>query len=169
MNCLKCQKREGICNIKVGMGKFNEFTTFSEKSIWDDALENETKLYDTVIIDIPVCKYCYRLYHLKSELQKWIFIALIIIGIVYAIWGYIIGGFGIGFAYGFGAVVILGLLGAIPYWLFVEKLVGFVSNPNKYLKNCTKCLELRQSGYTELFYVNKKGKIESKQKIHYEI
>ena len=151
--CWRCQRSAASCRIRIGVGKF---------ASQDSHLTGDTEHYEGSILELPVCRRCDRLYHLREDAGRWTPVILVIVPLGYATYGY---------AYhdaAFAAIVAIAsfflmllFVGAF-FWMIDSKIVRWIIGPERFVKAHPDYALLREHGYRNIFYVDRKGKAETK-------
>jgi hypothetical protein len=153
---MRCGKRDATVRITVILGKLG-----SSDEIWSGV----EKRYDPAVLILPVCKICFRLYHLKNDATKIFVIILLLVGIGYAVYGTFAYGIGLGIAFFFGAPFLLGLIVYLPMRYGGNFLWDLLIGPRAFARRHPDYARLQSLGFVEAFYVDRDGKPQLKQEI----
>src|SRR5262249_20294094 len=118
--------------------------------------------YEGPILELSVCRRCYRLYHLTHDLERKVPLILIIVPLGYAAFGY--------FYYEAATAVILAissffamlLLVGLFMWIVDGKIVRWMLGPERFAKKHPAYSEFREDGFKHVFYIDRNGVVESK-------
>ena len=119
--------------------------------------------YDPAVLTLPVCKLCFRLYHLKDDSTKSFVVILLFIGIGYGVYGTLTRGFALGVTFFFMVTLGLGVVAYLPMRYGGNFLWNLLIGPRAFARHHPDYGRLQELGFVEAFYVDRNGKPELKQ------
>lgn len=152
--CVRCSRNAVLCRIRVFVGKL---------SLRESGILDSVERYEGTTLELPVCTWCYRLYHLRDDLEGRVMWLVVIVPIGYGIWGYATNlDQSMIVAYVVGTLLFMMLLIGLFMTVVTGKILRWFSGPERFARKHPGYSKLKARGFTEVFYIDRKGTPESK-------